>query len=284
MVEKAPESHFSEAGHEALKMLVEGEPDAFCILAGPSRFHKARGYIPSSFAVGDENSRLAIKEGRIDLEKLGVYLSQEEMEHVKESGVPAGGNDRVIAAAKMHTAFPDAHIVAVTRPRNTEEPTYATVIEEGLKRRGVREDQILSEGEAAAAVDTITEFKEYARLWKEYGWKNIVFILSEWHMPRAEALFNHIEDFCDNDSEEQKILLSEFIEAIKSNSLTVQFLDTTKVLSASGSKFKRLFEETLVDDPGMRLRVAMEKAALGQIRSGAYGGKTLTHKIWEDKD
>lgn len=282
-MEKVPESHPNGESIESLKELIEGTPDAFCILAGPSRFHEARGYVPSSFAVGDENSRLAIKEGRIDPEKLGVHLTPAEMEQVKESGVPAGGNDRVVAAAKMHAVFPDAQLVTVTRPRSAEEPTYATIIEEELIRRDVPEDRIISEGEEAVAVDTITEFKEFARLWKEHEWKNIVFILSEWHVPRASALFNHVEDFIDNDSEAQKELLSEFIEAIKSNKLTVQFLDTTKVLSTSNSRFKKFFEETLKNDPGMRLREAMEKSALEQIESGTYGGKTLTHKIWNDK-
>ncbi|MEY2665217.1 MAG: hypothetical protein RLZZ480_322 [Candidatus Parcubacteria bacterium] len=272
-----------EKGKEALMGLVEGSPDAFCILAGPSRLHSERGHVASSFAIGDENSRLAIQEGRIDFEKLGVHLTPEEIERVKKSGVPAGGNDRIIAAAKMHAAFPEATLATVTRPRNDDEPTYASLIEEGLLRRGVPEEQILSEGEEAVAVDTITEFKEYIRLWKENGWTNIAFILSKWHVPRATALLNHLEDFSDSDSEEQRELLTEFIEAIRTGELTVQFLDTTSVLSAVSSKFERFFEEELANDPGMRLREAMELAAVEQIEAGTYGNKQLTHKIWEDK-
>jgi hypothetical protein len=282
-MEKPHSTHSSEKVVEILKDLVEGTPDAFCILAGPSRLHEARGYVASSFSIGDENSRLALREGRIDPEKLGLHLTEAEMEKVKETGVPAGGNDRIIAAAEMSKVFPEAKLVTVTRPRSDAEPTYASIIEEGLRRRGVDEDHIVSEGEDAVAVDTITEFKEYAKLWREHGWKNIAFILPAWHVPRASALLNHIEDFSVSDTDEDKAVITKFIEAIKSKELTIQFLDTTTVLSASSNKFKRFFEEDLANDPGMQLREAMEASAMEQIQSGTYGNKTLTHKIWEDK-
>lgn len=282
MKEEKPHLPKLENENKALKELVEGTPDAFCILSGPSRFHEARGYLPSSFGIGDENSRLAVNEGRIDPEKLGLHLTEEELLKVRENGVPAGGNDRVIATSLMHQVFPEAKLIAVTRPRSEEEPTYATIIEKELLRRGVPEDKILSEGEEASAVDTITEFKAHARLWKENEWTNIAFILSAWHVPRASALLNHIEDFID-DEEEDKNTLLEFVEAIRNNKLKVQFLDTTSVLSASSTKFKKFFEEKLANDPGMKLRVAMETSALEQIKSGTYGGRTLTHKIWKDK-
>jgi len=282
-MEKIPHTSAHEEWHEALKGLVEGTPDAFCILSGPSRFHEERGYVPSSFSVGDENSKLAMKEGRIDLEKLGVFLTPEEIEQVKERGVPAGGNDRVIATALMHEVFPDAKLATVTRPRSADEPTYATINEKGLLQRGVRESNILSQGEDAVAIDTITEFKEFARMWREYGWTNIVFILSEWHIPRAGALFNHIEDFVDQENEDQKLLIREFTQAIRNGALMIQFLDSTAVLSNRSSKFATFFEEKLANDPGMSVRVALETAAVEQIKAGSYGGRTLTHKIWEDK-
>jgi len=281
---EVPSFHNShEKTKEALLELVEGTPDAFCILAGPSRLHEARGYVASSFAIGDENSRLAIQEGRIDFEKLGLHLTPEQIAKVKKTGVPAGGNDRIIAAAKLYSAFPDAEIATVTRPRSDDEPTYATIIEEGLIRRGVPEAHILSEGEEAVAIDTITEFKEYIKFWKENGWTNMAFVLAKWHVPRATALLNHIEDFSGDDSQEQKELIAEFIEAIRTGELTVQFLDTTTVLSAVSSKFRHFFEDELAHDAGMLLREAMEVSAMEQIEAGTYGGKQLTHKIWQDK-
>ncbi|TAK59245.1 YdcF family protein [Patescibacteria group bacterium] len=245
----------SEKTKEALRHLVEGVPDAFFVLTGNMRWNEAKGkYVTSSFGVGDENS------ARV----LGTAL-------------PAGGRDRVLATVEMNGAYPEAYLVAMSKSRDENKPTYASLIKDELMGKGVNEKQILLE---EVSVDTITEYKEAARFWKERSWHNLVFVLAEWHVPRAMALFNHIEDFADSDEERE--LLSEFVRAIKSNALTVQFLDTTKILSTKSNKFKRFFEVTLANDPGMQARNAAEAKAVEQIKAGTYGGRTLTHKVWED--
>ena len=212
-------------------------------------------YVTSSFGVGDENSARA----------LGTAL-------------PAGGRDRVLATVEMHRAYPEAYLVAMTKPRDENKPTYASLIKSELLEKGVDEKQILLE---EVSVDTIAEYKESARFWKTHTWKNIVFVLAEWHVPRATALFNHIEDFSDSEGDTE--LLSEFAEAIRSGALRVQFLNTTNILSTRSRHYKRLFEEKLANDPGMQARVSAEKKAVEQIVGGTYGGKALTHKIWGDK-
>jgi uncharacterized SAM-binding protein YcdF (DUF218 family) len=249
---------------EALKNLVKGRPNAFLVLTGNMRelspasskaILDGRKYKTSSFGVGDENSVRA----------LGVSL-------------PAGGRDRVLAAVEMHRAYPDAYVVSMSKSRDEKKPTYAMIIAKELAEKGVDEKKILLE---EVSVDTITEFKEAAKLWKKHGWDNIVFILAEWHVPRATALLNHIEDFTDTD--EERKLLSEFVECIQTDKLTVQFLDTTKVLSTQSSKYKYFFEKRLANDPGMQARIRAEEGGIQQIAEGTYGGRTLTHKIWKDK-
>lgn len=256
MSEKFNPQHSSEKTKEHLQNLVEGVPDAFFVLSGNMRWSEAKAkYVTSSFGVGDENSARA----------LGVAL-------------PAGGRDRVLAMAAMHEAYPEAYLVTMTKPRDGDMPTYASLIKNELMAKGVAGERILLE---EVSVDTITEYKEAARFWKEHGWSTVVFVLAEWHVPRATALFNHIEDFADTD--EEKALLTEFAEAIKTGRLVVQFLDTATVLSTKSDKYKRFFEEKLANDPGMQARIAAEAKALEQIGGGMYGGRTLTHKIWEGK-
>lgn len=253
---KEGKSRYSnEDTRQRLQSLVEGAPDAFFVLTGNMRWSAAKGeWVTSSFGVGDENSARA----------LGTAL-------------PAGGRDRVLATAEMNWAFPEAYVVAMSKPRDVNQPTYATVIKKELMAKGVDEEQILLE---EVSVDTITEYKEAARFWKAHGWKNVVFVLAEWHVPRATALFNHIEDFADSD--EEKALLSDFVSAIKSGDLKVQFLDTTKVLSTKSDKYKRFFEGALAHDSGMQARIQAEVRAVSQIRAGTYGGRSLTHTVWED--
>lgn len=238
-----------------LRELVKGTPDAFFILTGAMRLDPIRGYVSGSFNTVDENSKRA-------------------------TGVAAatGGNDRILAAAAMHDAFPEAVMVAMSVPRDMKpgQPTYARLIADELTHMGVDTDQILLEEHS---VDTITEFVEAAKIWKANEWSNVAFVLADFHIPRATALFNHIENFA---SEEDAPLLSEFVIAIKTGKLKVQFLSTTKVLLTRSKKYEPVFE-ALDKDPGMRQRIAIEENAVAQIVSGVYGlgenQRQLTKKI-----
>lgn len=252
---RAIESQRREGALAALVGLVEGAPDAFFIFAGAMTYDETKGeYVTASFDTYDENSALAI----------GVPL-------------PSGGRDRVLAACEMHDAFPEAYFVAMSKTRDGNKPTYASVIRKELLEKGVEDHRILFQD---VSVDTVTELKETARLAMERGWNNAAIIVSKWQVPRAEALLNHIEDFADRDEE---TLLSSFANAIKTETILVQFLDTTTVLSAINDTYTRFFGETLANDPGMLARIRAEAEGVRQIAKGTYGGRMLTHKIWEER-
>lgn len=236
-----------------LKDLVQGTPDAFFIFAGAMKYDEAKGeYITASFDTHDENSVLAI----------GVAL-------------PCGGRDRVLTAFEMQRVFPEAYFVAMSKTRDGNKPTYASVTRKELLEKGVEDHRILLQD---VSVDTVTELKETARIVSERGWSNVVLIVSKWQVPRAEALLNHVEDFADKDEE---MLCSSFVNSIKTGTLLVQFLDTTAVLSTISDTYRRFFEATLATDPGMQARMRAEAEGVRQIAEGTYSGRTLTHKIWE---
>ncbi len=252
---RAIESECGQGVPVVLKGLVEGAPDAFFIFAGAMKYDETKGgYVTASFDTHDENSALAT----------GVPL-------------PSGGRDRVLVACGMHGVFPEAYLVAMSKTRDGNKPTYASVTRKELLEKGVDDHRILLQD---ASVDTVTELKETARLAIERGWSNAVLIVSKWQVPRAEALLNHIEDFADRDEDK---LLSSFANAIKTGTLLVQFLDTTTVLSTINDTYRRFFEETLASDSGMQARIRAEAEGLRQIVEGTYGGRMLTHKIWEGK-
>ena len=252
---RAIESQRREGALATLGGLVEGAPDAFFIFAGAMTYDETKDeYITASFDTYDENSVLSI----------GVPL-------------PSGGRDRVLAACEMHDAFPEAYFVAMSKTRDGNKPTYASVIRKELLEKGVNNHRILLQD---VSIDTVTELKETARLAMEREWNNVAIIVSKWQVPRAEALLNHIEDFADRDEQQ---ILSSFAYGIKTRKLSVQFLDTTTVLSTTSDTYKRFFEETLISDPGMQARIRAEAEGVRQIAEGTYGGRTLTRKIWEEK-
>jgi hypothetical protein len=240
---------------DALRGVVEGAPDALLIFAGAMTYDETRGeYVTAWFDTHDENSALSI----------GVSL-------------PSGGRDRVRAAYELHRLFPQAYLVAMSKTRDATKPTYASVTAKELIEIGVARDRILLQ---EISIDTVTELKQTARLSIEYGWSNIALIVSQWQVPRAEALLNHIEDFAQSGEEQ---LLSQFVSAVRSGAVRVQFLNTTTILSTLSDSNRHFFEETLPADPGMQARRRAEEGSLKQIAEGTYGGRVLTHKIWDWK-
>lgn len=238
-----------------LRELIQGTPDAFFTLAGAMKYNEQKGrYESGGFSVPDQNSALAT----------GILLA-------------TGSKDRVLAAATLHEAFPDATIVTLSRTRDETKPTYAEVARTELINKGINPDQIMVEDES---VNTITELKTVARLCRDHAWSNVVIVSSNWHLPRVEALLNHLENFAD--SPEETALLSSFAETIRRQELTIQFIGTTEVLSTKGRAYERFFD-TVSRDPGLQKRIEVEKMAVELIATGHYGNIAIPKKIWDDK-
>lgn len=235
-----------------IQELIEGKPDAVFILTGAMKDNRAPG---------EEN----LKTQR--------YESGSFSDVDQNSGLATGGKDRMLAAAELQRTYSETTIVPMSRTRSMELPTYAAVMRTELERRGVPSESILEESDS---VDTITSFKQAARFIEEHGWKQVVFLSSGWHLPRSQALFNHIENFADTEDEEG--LLTRFADKIRSGELKVQFVSSDAILSAVSEHYRSLFKK-VNQDPGILSRVALENKALDQIRSGNYGKYMLEKKI-----
>lgn len=247
--------HHGEEKLEALRNLLEGEPEAFFILVGAMKYNEQKEIFESgAFGDVDENSLLST----------GTALT-------------TGGKDRMFAAVQMHEVFPKATIVPMSRTRDENKPTYAAVTKDELIRKNVNPEQIVFED---VSINTITEFKEAAKLCLQHGWKDIVFITSNWHLPRSQALFNHIENFAEGEEEDE--VLTSFVQAIQNGEIKVQFLGTTEVLSLRDKRYQKLFE-AVESDERMLQRKQVEREGLAQIEAGTYAGKQIPKKIWEDQ-
>lgn len=265
-------SELNEHKLETVRELFTGEPDAVFVLVGAMKETKFKDKNSD-----DNSAKMETGEWRS-----GTFSDPDENDELA-TGVKmgTGGRDRVEAAAVIHFAFPKAVIVPMSRPRASHKPTYAAVAKTELLQMGVADEQILLED---VSINTITEFKEAAKMWKEHQWKNLVFISSNWHMPRVEALFNRLENFV-NPEEEQ--LINDFVAAIKSEELSIQFIGSTDVLEIKNPRYREFIEKAEAS-PSMQLRIEAEKSTLVQMANGHYGplekgGKVTPKKIWEEK-
>jgi hypothetical protein len=216
-------------------------------------------------------------------DKKGIYESG-SFEDVDENSklstgtsLATGGKDRMLATAHLHTMFPKAIVVPMSRTRDISKPTYAEITKVELVRKGVDPKQILLE---EISVSTITEFKEAAKMWQEKKYKNIVFVSSNWHLPRAKALFNHLENFAESGEEEQTI--GEFVKAIQEKKLIVQFVGSTEILSHKSSKYEKFFV-AVEKSEGMLLRNEAEEKGKREIAEGRYANKLIPKKIWPNE-
>ncbi len=243
------------AQNEAIRSLFEVEPQLFFILAGSMKYSELKGRHESgSFSTVDQNSKKAT----------GTAL-------------PAAGKDRVLAALELHDAFPNVDLITTSRTRNQDVPTYAAVMKGELLQKGVPDERIILEEES---VSTITEYKEAVKLWNEKQWTNIVFVSSNFHLPRARALLNHLEDFADN--EEELASLTKFANSIRKGILTIQFLGSAEILSIRDERYKKLFAEVDASE-GMQRRIEFEQKGVEQIASGTYDKRNLSKRIWENE-
>ncbi len=238
-----------------IREMIEGEPEVFFILVGAMKFSQQKGrYENGSFGDADENS----------LRSTGVPLA-------------TGGKDRMLAAEALNQVFPRSLIVPMSRTRNEDKPTYASVTKEELLRKGVPDEIIALE---EVSVSTITEFKEAAKMWHQERWTNLAFITSNWHLPRSERLFNRLENFADDETETE--ILSAFAEAVRNGSVRIQFVGASDVLTAKSKHYETLFK-AVDNDEGVRERKRVEAGGIAQIEAGEYGGRKLPKKIWEDR-
>lgn len=228
--------------------LLEGEPEAVFILTGAMKYSEQKGrYESGSFSDKDENSGLA-----------------------------TGGKDRMLAAVELHHLYPKSTVVPMSRTRNSDLPTYAEVMQGELEWKGVPAEAILQESDS---VDTITEFKQAARFIEEHGWQNVVFVSSDYHIPRVKALLNCIENFADTSDETE--LLKRFADGVRSGDLVVQYIGSGQVLGPVSSHYRNLFQKVSLDE-GIQRRVALEEQALKQITEGTYGSYLLTKHIFPE--
>lgn len=241
-----PSASIEKPPEQSIRELIDGDPDAIFVFGGSLRWN----------------------------EKIGQYESGSFQNIDENSGTTTGGKDRVLAAVELHRVFSNANIVPMSRPRNAEQPTYASVMKGELISRGVPEESIT---ERDLSVDTITELREAIRLSEEKQWKSLCIVSSTWHIPRIRALLNHIENFVTDP--EELIRVQSFVEQVRSGSLEVQYISSEDVLTIKSSHYKKLFEE-LKNDEGYQKRLALEAKAVAQIDAGSYGPYTLTKKIF----
>jgi uncharacterized SAM-binding protein YcdF (DUF218 family) len=154
-----------------------------------------------------------------------------------------GGRDRVEAAATLAKKYPSAHIVTTSKRMTGETTTLAEVYAREIVALGVPRERVIEESESTT---TETQVQEALRLAAENKWEQLVFLSSEYQLPR----------------------IAEFYKQEKA-AIRVEFVSSESVLApldpAFAARFARV-QETL----SYQMRLVAEARGLKAIRDGTY--------------
>lgn len=154
-----------------------------------------------------------------------------------------GGRDRVEAAALLAKKYPNAYLITTSHRLGRITPSLAQVYAEELCVLGVARERIVQEEHSSttkSAVDAVL------RLAQNRGWERLLFVSSEFHLPRIAA----------------------FYEQVKSN-IVVNFVSSESILLVADSTFAARFA-TVQKTPAYQLRLESERRGVAALEKGTY--------------
>lgn len=154
-----------------------------------------------------------------------------------------GGRDRVEAGALLARRYPNAFLVTTSRRSDGEPPTLARVYADELRVLGVDPARILEEGNST---NTESAVQEAVRLAQEKNWDGIMFISSEYHLPRVTAFFKRIK-----------------------YTVTADFVSAESLLAEHNQRFAEYFEK-VKKSPAYQKRLASEVRGIKALHAGTY--------------
>lgn len=154
-----------------------------------------------------------------------------------------GGRDRVEAAALLAKQYPHASIVTTARRISGELPTQASVYADEIMSLGVGPARIMREERSTSTGNCVTEICPMAA---REGWRAILFLSSEYHLPRIQEFVDRTPHTCT-------------IETVSSESILLgkdpQYADEMARIRAL---------------PSYAQRLASEQRGIEALRSGKY--------------
>lgn len=225
--EKIPTTPITEKYSE----MMGGIPDVLFVLSGAITHKGNRNYEYSSTSYADED----------------------------EHGI-LGGKARIIAAAELGKFFPEVTIVTTSRVE-PDQPTHASVMAKELIAMDIPESQIVLEERSNS---TRTEIIEMVKLAQANGWRKIVVLSSDYHLPRIQEMFSNLKNLSNDEDE----TFNEKLAWCRGN-VEIHFMAAEDILPIRNGHYASLVHKAGMTEQ-YRKRVASEQEGIEQMRNGQY--------------
>jgi uncharacterized SAM-binding protein YcdF (DUF218 family) len=154
-----------------------------------------------------------------------------------------GGSERAEATAILSQQYPSVTVVATARRMDGGLPTLAETMEEELVRLSVPGERIIREENSTTTSSQVSEALKLAQM---KGWENIIFVTSEYHVPRTKAMY----------------------EALEAD-IHADFASAERVLIENNPDFQKVFDEVKATQ-AYKDRLAAEARGIEALRNGEY--------------
>ncbi|MDO8452404.1 MAG: YdcF family protein, partial [bacterium] len=183
-------------------------------------------------------------------------------------GFFGGGKARVLAAVELHELFPDKKIVTnSTVVANGVQEPHALVYAAELRGKGVPDSQLIIQERSNS---TATEIVELLKLAKENGWKKVLALTNDYHIPRAQAFYDNLGKlFTPEYDEETSKEVAGLLDWAKESGVEVVFQDAESVLRLRSSHYATLINESKKTE-AYAGRIAAEAKGTNDLTEGRY--------------
>lgn len=170
------------------------------------------------------------------------------------------GESRILAAVELSKYFSNAKVL-VTSIAKQQELGVMRAIQKKIGRILINRNRIIFEN---TSMNTVTQIGEAMKIVRKKQLKRIVFVTNEYHVPRAQAIFNSFE-LLEPVDEKAKMILS----LVKHSSAFVKFVAAEDILPYCDRKYIKIISD-FKRTPAYKKRLQSEKKGILLLESGQY--------------
>ena len=181
-------------------------------------------------------SRYTARRGTIQKWRSGSYNDPDY--HTMMSG----GHARTVAAAELHSYFPDSYVVTMSKVpekgNEKNEVNIAKIMADDLVKSGVPREKILL---YESSYNTYTELVGMMKMAMERNWRSVPVVMNDFHMQRTENMLRHIARLRDPSGYWQRA--QPVIEEFKKSGIKVTLVCAEDILKEMNPRHKRIVWE-----------------------------------------
>lgn len=209
-------------------------------------------------------------------------LKSASYSQIDYDGYILAGKPRVIAAAELSEAFPEANIVTNSIGSKIDEETgerttlsLASVMSQELEKIGIDQRKIILQ---ETSYSVFTELIELVKLTVKNYWNHAVVLTNAYQIPRIEAMLENLETLHDPNGESEKPDFKQALVDYRKMGAVIRCVAAEDILPLRSNHYRTLIERVKKSE-AWQARTARENEGAEQIKKGEYWKQLPGHFV-----